>query len=397
MRGPCGASSITASAHINDGFLTSHAVDVSGSAGARAPLSIAVVGCGAVAEGLYLGALRRVEARGLARITALVDPNVERAAKLARRLSRARCYATIAEALASGVPDLVIVASPAGSHAEQAIAALEAGSAVLCEKPMTTSLGDADRMIAAATDSGRLLAVGMVRRTFPSVVRAHGLIASLGDDLRFVYREGQVYSWPVSTDAAFRRATAGGGVLTDFGSHALDLLASLFGAPAVVAYADDAEAAGVETNCRVELAFEHARGTAQLSWSEPLVTGLYVVGSDGELFLHPTRLDDVRVRVRGGAWERRACDASWPTDLRAGGSRATPRTYYDCIYHQLVLALRAVALGEPVPATAIDGRSIVGATAQCYANAAPLSLPWLARDERDTASSRHWSADACAA
>ena len=357
----------------------------------------AVVGCGAVAEGLYLGALRRVEARGLARVTALVDPNVARAAKLARHLPRARCFATIDEALASAVPDLVIVASPAGFHATQTIAALEAGSTVLCEKPMTTSTEDADRMLAAADETGRLLAVGMVRRTFPSVIQARELITLLGDDLRFVYREGQVYSWPVSTDAAFRRATAGGGVLTDFGSHALDLLASLFGAPTVVGYADDAEGSGVETNCRVDLSFKRARGTAQLSWSEPLVTGLHVYGSEAELFLHPTQPDDLRIRERGGSWRQRACDASWPVDLRVDGARATPRTYYDCIHQQLVLALRAVALGEPVPATGTDGRVIVRATEACYAGAASLELPWLPRDEREAAASRHWSGEAWAA
>ena len=363
----------------------------------RAALSIAVVGCGAVTEGLYVGALRRVEARGLAQVTALVDPNVERAAKLARHLPRSRCFATIEEALASAVPDLVIVASPPGYHAAHAIAALEGGSAVLCEKPMTTSTADADRMLAAAEDTGRLLAIGMVRRTFPSVAKARELISSLGDDLRFVYREGQVYSWPVSTDAAFRRATSGGGVLTDFGSHALDLLASLFGAPSVVSYADDAEGTGVETNCRVELAFGKARGTAQLSWSEPLVTGLHVVGEVGEVFLHPTMLDDLRVRERGGSWQQRSCDTSWPIDLHVDGARATPRTYYDCIHQQLVLALRAVALGEPVPATGTDGRVIVRTTEACYAGAGPLELPWLPCDERQVAASRHWSGEAWAA
>jgi predicted dehydrogenase len=382
---------------FNDGHLTSHAVQIRTAVRpAPGPLSVGVIGCGAVVEGLYLSALRKVEARGLATITTLVDPNVERAAKLAHHFGRARSFASVDDALNDRVPDLVIVASPAGHHAASAIAALDAGSAVLCEKPMTVSLGDADRMLAAARDARRVLAVGMVRRTFPSAIAARELIGSLGDDLRFVYREGQVYSWPVSTDAAFRRSTAGGGVLADFGSHALDLLASLFGPPTVEAYADDGRDDGVETNCRVELSFARARGSAQLSWSQPLVTGLHVVGRRGELFLHPTRPDELRLR-RDGAWTRVTCDATWPLDLRLGGRRATPRTYYDCIFHEVVLALRAAAFGEPVPATGEDGRIVVGATEACYARATPLELPWLSEDEMGAATSRHWTAERWAA
>jgi len=237
----------------------------------------------------------------------------------------------------------------------------------------------------------------MVRRMFPSVVRARALVRELGDGLRFMYREGMVYSWPVSTDAPFRRATAGGGVLTDFGSHALDLLASLFGPPTVRAYADDAEADGVEANCRAEIAFARASGTLQLSWSEPLVTGLHVAGEDGELFLDPTRPDALRVRTRDGAWTSLACDATWPADLRRDGARVTPRTYYDCIYLQLVQALRAVALDEETPATAVDGRTVAAAIDACYASVAPLAKPWLPDDERVAAGSRHWSAEPCAA
>src|SRR5688572_28571153 len=119
---------------FNDGQLTSHAVQFRTAVRPDpGPLSVAVIGRGAVVEGLYLSALRKVEARGLATITTLVDPNVERAAKLTHHFGRARSFASVDDALNDRVPDLVIVASPAGHHAASAIAALDAGSAVLCE------------------------------------------------------------------------------------------------------------------------------------------------------------------------------------------------------------------------------------------------------------------------
>src|SRR5439155_24496506 len=123
--------------------------------------------------------------------------------------------------------------SPPALHADHAVAALAAGSHVLCEKPMAIRAADAERMVAAATNARRSLAIGMTRRLATGLLEARALIAAgaLGDGVRFVYRDGSVYDWPVSTNAPFSRATAGGGVLIDVGSHAIDYLSALFGTP----------------------------------------------------------------------------------------------------------------------------------------------------------------------
>ena len=351
-----------------------------------------LIGCGAVAEGLYAGALRKLESRGMAEVAGLVDPNPSRTAALQRLFRGAIAFKTPAEALEGVAPDLTIVASPPGHHAEHAVQALGAGSHVLCEKPMTTNVEDAERMVAAAREAGRVLAVGMVRRMFPSLALAKELVegGALGDDLRFVYREGSVYGWPVSTDAAFRRATAGGGVLTDVGSHVLDFLAAIFGAPTVAGYADDAQADGVETNCRFDLGFRRADGTVQLSWSQPLVTGLQVVGSAGELRLEPGVLDAVRWRRRGGSWQTLVGVASSPIDLGAPPAIGKPTTYFECMYHQLIRTLRAVRYGEPAAVTGEDGLLVVRTIEGCYRRAMPLDLPWLSAAEQAQARERHW-------
>lgn len=359
----------------------------------RTPLALAIFGCGAVVERLYRGALARLEARGIARVAALVDPNPERTATLKRHFRSAGTFATPAEAFAQVTPDLTIVATPPARHAEHTALALGAGSHVLCEKPMAILSRDAERMAAAAQANRRVLAIGMTRRLYPGLVDARALLAAgaLGDELRFTYREGFVYSWPVSTDAPFRRATAGGGVLTDLGSHVLDLLSALFGTPSVAHYADDAHADGVETNCRIDLAFPGARGSVQLSWSQPLATGLHVAGTEGELMLRPGPLESVRWRRRGGSWEFGGSAATWPSDLRSHGTRGTPRSDFDCMYYQLVQALREVVHGERVPATGEDGLLVVRAIETCYRQATPLRLPWLTAAEQAESDARHWS------
>ena len=354
---------------------------------------IAIIGCGAAAEGLYRDALKRLQSRGIARVSALVDPNPARTAALARHFPSARIFATPAEAFANITPVLTIVASPPSLHAQHALDALAAGSHVLCEKPMAVRAEEAERMVTAARLARRVLAVGMTRRMYPSIVQTQALLAegALGDRLRFAYREGRVYDWPVSSDAAFRRATAGGGVLMDIGSHVLDFLGTLFGPPTGGSYADDARADGVEANCRLELACPDASGVVQLSWNQPLVTSFTIAGSAGELTLDPGRIDALRLRRDGGTWETRMCVTTWPSDLEPRGRCGLPRSHPDCIYYQLVQVLRAAVHGEPVPVDGEKGLAVIRTIESFYERATPLRLPWLTAAEQSEADVHHWS------
>jgi predicted dehydrogenase len=363
------------------------------SKGSPEPTPIAIIGCGAVIAGLHASALRKLESRGAARVVALVDPDRSRATALGRQFRWARPFATVAEAFSATAPALTIVASPPALHADHAVAALAAGSHVLCEKPMAVKAADAERMAAAAADARRWLAIGMTRRLATGLLEARALIAAgaLGDGVRFVYRDGAVYDWPVSTSAAFSRATAGGGVLFDLGSHAIDYLSALFGTPSVMAYADDAQREGVETNCVVELGFRSASGFAQLSWNQPLATGLDIVGEKAELRLHPFRPDSLLWRPRGGRWQARESRVTLARDVELRPERGAPRTYYEAIYYQLVQVLRAVRYGEAVPVDGEQGLAAVRAIDTCYRQAAPLRLPWLAAAEQARADDRHWS------
>jgi predicted dehydrogenase len=360
---------------------------------------IAVIGCGAVVDQYYRSALIKLEKTRIARIVALVDPDASRAAALARHFQSARVFATPGQALARSPVDLTIIASPPSRHAEHAVAAFDAGSHVLCEKPMAADVVGAERMVAAARGARRVLAVGMTRRMFPYLAEMRSLIASgaLGDQLSFVYRDGSVYGWPVSTDFAFRRATAGGGVLIDKGTHVLDFLAALFGEPAPVAYADDGHSEGVETNCRIGLVFPRASGTVQLSWSQPLVNGFQVAGSAGQVTEHPWRLDAVRWRRHGGTWETRVSAKTWPRDVRPDSQREKPWTYEECVYYQIVQVLRAAVHGEAPPVTGEEGLMIMKAIEACYRMATPLRLTWLNDAEQAQADALHWRQQCAAA
>ncbi|MEU6982380.1 Gfo/Idh/MocA family oxidoreductase [Streptomyces sp. NPDC046324] len=131
---------------------------------------------------------------------------------------------------------LVDVCTPGDSHAEIAIAALEAGKHVLCEKPLANSVAEAEAMVAAAAAAaarGQVAMVGFNYRRVPAIAYARGLIAEgrLGD-LRHV-RVTYLQDWLV--DPGFpltwrlEREHAGSGALGDLGAHAVDLAQYLAG------------------------------------------------------------------------------------------------------------------------------------------------------------------------
>jgi predicted dehydrogenase len=87
-------------------------------------------------------------------------------------------YADYREMLVQERPDVVLVATPDHLHTEPVLAAIDAGvRGILCEKPLATSLADADRVIAAADAAGTIIQVNYTRRWMPEFVEARRIIA----------------------------------------------------------------------------------------------------------------------------------------------------------------------------------------------------------------------------
>ncbi|MFJ7125545.1 Gfo/Idh/MocA family protein [Streptomyces sp. NPDC098101] len=135
---------------------------------------------------------------------------------------------------------LVDVCTPGDSHAEIAVAALEAGKHVLCEKPLANSVAEAEAMAAAAAragERGQVAMVGFNYRRVPALAHARRLVAEgrLGA-LRHV-RLSYLQDWLVDPDFPLtwrlEREHAGSGALGDLGAHIVDLAQYLAGEPLV--------------------------------------------------------------------------------------------------------------------------------------------------------------------
>ena len=128
--------------------------------------------------------------------------------------------------------DLVDVCLPGAAHAEVAIAALEGGKHVLCEKPLANTVEEAQNMAAvaaAATSKGRFAMVGFNYRRVPALALARRLIVEEGrlGEVRHV-RARYLQDWLVDPGFPLSwrldAAQAGSGALGDLGAHAIDLV-----------------------------------------------------------------------------------------------------------------------------------------------------------------------------
>jgi myo-inositol 2-dehydrogenase/D-chiro-inositol 1-dehydrogenase len=150
------------------------------------------------------GAWGRMHAATIARIpelslAAVMCGSAASAGAAATDLPGVTVYRELDALLSDPAVDLVDIVAPNNLHAEMAVAALDAGKHVLLEKPMATTLADAERVVATAERSGRYLGVGLELHVSKQWARVRELIA-----------EGAIGRARYANLALFRRPFRGG-------------------------------------------------------------------------------------------------------------------------------------------------------------------------------------------
>lgn len=182
-------------------------------------------------------------ATGAIEAAVICDPSPECAAEAAALAPAAERVATLEDMLALGLEG-VVIATPSALHAEQAIAALERGVAVFCQKPLGRHAAEAAAVVAAARDADRLLSVDFSYRYTASAeaISAQLCHGTLGDvfaaDLVFHNAYGPDKPW------FYDRAQSGGGCVMDLGVHLVDLALWLLDFPEVAEVASTLFAGG---------------------------------------------------------------------------------------------------------------------------------------------------------
>lgn len=194
------------------------------------PLRVAMIGHGFMGAAHSQGwrvAPRFFDLPARPEMTLLVGRNAGRTEAAAQKWGWEQTETDWRGAIARDDVDVIDIVTPGASHAEIAIAALEAGKHVLCEKPLANSLEEAEAMAAAAEGAVGSAMVGFTYRRVPAAAFARDLVQSgaVGEirQVRAVYLQ----DWLVDPEAPLtwrlQKDLAGSGALGDLGAHAVDL------------------------------------------------------------------------------------------------------------------------------------------------------------------------------
>lgn len=162
---------------------------------------------------------------------AFCDIDEEQLRKMGEEYGISRLYTDIDAMLALKELDAVSVCTWNSAHADCAIAALNAGKHVLCEKPMSVSREKAEEMKAAADKNGKLLMIGFVRRygndcaVLKDFIEKDYFGALYYAKATYLRRNGNPGGWFGD------KSRSGGGPLIDLGVHVIDLVRYLMGNP----------------------------------------------------------------------------------------------------------------------------------------------------------------------
>jgi len=361
------------------------------------PLRTALVGCGKVGS---------IHARALATLpqsqfVAACDADPARAEAFAATHG-VRPFADLAAMLAEVRPEAVLLATPHPLHAGAAVMAAEAGAHVLVEKPLSSTLRDADAMLGAAARAGVTLGVISQRRFYEPVLRIKAAIDAgkldrpcLGVFSMFSWRDRAYYAsdpWRGRWDAE------GGGVLVNQSPHQLDLLRWFLG--------DVAEVSGTWANLNhpevevddtavATLRF-HNGGLGSIVTSLSQKPGLFT-----KVHVHGTNGASVGVETDRGAtfvagvspiaepplndlWTIPGEEhllAQFQAEDRARFAAIDATTYYHAL--QIGDFLRAILEGRPPLVTGADGREVVALFTAIYRShreRRPIVFPVLAEE-----------------
>jgi len=340
---------------------------------------IALIGCGAVSQVLYKNSIKKLaDEIELVGVVDLKKPNAD---KILNEFHGVKYFSDYNELFQMNSLDAAIIALPHKLHAPVAIQCLEKGVNVLVEKPMATNQAEAEAMIKAAVDSGKILQVGYFRRYFRATRIIKEIIDNeiLGKVVSFEFVEGENYSWPAASDSFFSLNSAGGGVLIDAGAHTTDLLLWWFGDYADIDYYDNGQKTGVESELVADIIMNSGvKGRLRMSRSTPLANKYRIEFEKGWIVWN---CDDVNHFEMGAQtctlpWNINTTFSCEPTmTIIDGRSDALP-DFFDYFTLQLQKFVQSIKDNKKPKVDGPEGAKNIRFIEDCYRNRKVLSEPW---------------------
>ena len=189
-----------------------------------------VIGAGGIADRRTIPGMMLCDN---AELVAVMEINMELAEKCRAKWGCKKAYDSEADLLADPEVDAVYIASPVFLHAQQAMAAADAGKHILIEKPLAMTSEEGQKVVDYCKEKGVLIAAGLMMR-FGSYVQAMKKAVAEGKIGKPVSGYARFTCWYPDMPGNWRQSkkNGGGGSMMDMGVHCIDLLQYILGTKA---------------------------------------------------------------------------------------------------------------------------------------------------------------------
>jgi len=313
-------------------------------------IKLAVVGYGYWGPNIVRNVMERPELE----FWGLCEMNPERAAKFSARYPGARTTADLDEVLSDPTVDAVSIATPPVTHHSLVKRALEAGKHVLVEKPLATSVAQAEELVELAASQGLTLMPGHTFLYSPAVIRVRELIDS--GEL------GEIYF--VTSSRMNLGIYQPDGVVNDLAPHDLSILLYWIDRPVTMVSASGSTVFqnGVPETAFLTLSFDQGpTANVQLSWLAPhKVRQTIVVGSKRMVVYDDAATDGaIRIYDRGFDFTEPKDFGEYQLTYRSGDMVAPRLDPAEPLGLELADFARAIETGAPPRSDAALGVEIV--------------------------------------
>ena len=264
-------------------------------------MNLCAVGTGAITKSM-LAEFNRSDAL---RVTAIYSRKEETGKAMAEEFGIARVYTNMEEMLADPSIDMVYIASPNSIHYGQVKAALLAGKHVICEKPFTPTVAEADELIALAKKKNLLLFEAITTAHHPHYGFVKENLAKLGNlkavTATFCQFSSRYPALLAGKPSPVLNHEFAGGALMDINLYNIHFVVGLFGAPTSVRYFPNCHESGVDTSGMLVLEYDGFVCNLLGAKDSAARNGVQIIGEAGYMEVTPSssNCQTVELNVRG--------------------------------------------------------------------------------------------------
>jgi len=222
------------------------------------------------------------------KLVSVASRSLEKAQDFANEYGAPNAFGSYEELFNSNTVDVIYLATPHTSHANLSIAAMKAGNAVLCEKPMGVNKPEVEKMIAVAKENNVFLMEALWSRFNPTIKKVKELVDdSVIGDIGYVHSDFAFFALDRDEKGRLLNPDLAGGSLLDIGIYPIFLAYLMLGKPKDIKASANFHKTGVEMQCSMIFNYDHAQAILYSGLNSNSEKKSEIAGSKGTIFIHP--------------------------------------------------------------------------------------------------------------